>query len=279
MKSLLICAQTVLVFACLALPQPEAAPGSRAEASAGAAQAGNGGGGDVEQRIAKAEAEHAVGSYARAHELYVEIARLELAPARRAWVEFRLADTRWRSAAQSNDPDTSELDQALAELRALLTRYERPESRDQLYAELEESLGDAGWSPRNQDWSSGQHYTAALEWWARSSALELARTRYLGIVWKAALPAWREQYFGHSYFPMTLPLEVLANAVEIAVSEPDLARAHFLLARAWMNQGGDRRAAQRIESELGAVLALGKRSEWYDDALYALGTFQESQGA
>ena len=287
MKSLLASAQIALVFACLAAPLPEGESGTGVEASAQAARPeargvvaqGGQASGELEQRIAKAEAEHAAGSYARAHELYAELAKLELAPERRAWVEFRLADTRWRSAAQSNDPDTSELDQALSALRAALARYERPEQRDELFAEISESLGDAGWRPQNQDWGVGQHYVAALEWWARSSDIERARARYLGIVWKAALPPWREQYWGHSYFPTILPLEVLANAVEIAVSEPDRSRAHFLLGRAWMNQGGDRRAAKRVESELGAVLALGRRSEWYDDALYALGTFQEDQGA
>ncbi len=284
MKSLLACLPIALVFACLATPQPEGERDGPAEASVHAepqepAVPGvTTEDGESERRIARAEAEHAAGSYARAHELYLEIATLELTPARRAWVEFRLADTLWRSAAQSNDPDTSTLDQALAALRTQLARYERPEARDALWAEIQESLGDAGWRAGHQDWNSIQYYSAALEWWARSSAIETARARYLGIVWKASLPAWREQYWGHSYFPMTLPVEVLANAVEIALTEPDQARARFLLGRAWMNQGGDRRAAQRVEDELGAVLKLGKASEWYDDALYALGTFQENQG-
>lgn len=286
MKPLLVSLQLVLAFSCLASPRPEpAAGGGGGEGSASVAPQRTpapvpvpGGEGEVEARIAKAEAEFAAGSYARAQALYAELATFELSPAQRPWVEFRLADTRWRSAAQSNDPDTSELNQALAALRAQLARYERPEQRDELYAEIQEALGDAAWRERNQDWSAGQPYGEALAWWARSSDLEKARARYLGIVWKASLPPWRERSFGHSYFPTILPIEVLANALEIAESEPDRARAHFLLGRAWMNQGGDRRAALRVESELGAVLELGKRSEWYDDALYALATFLEGQG-
>src|SRR5262249_49084469 len=66
---------------------------------------------------------------------------------------------------------------------------------------------------------------------------------------------------------------------QIARTDEERARAHFLLGSAWRNQGYDRRAAQRIESELGAVLELGKKSEWYDDALYALAGFQENQGS
>ena len=53
---------------------------------------------------------------------------------------------------------------------------------------------------------------------------------------------------------------------------------HFLLGRAWMNQGWDQRAAQRVEGALGTVLELGKRSEWYDGALFALAQFHEQHG-
>ena len=275
MKSLFLCLQSALVFACLTLPQPQEAGERAAVRDASATQEPR----DKNQVLERAEARYREKSYALAHELYAQASRLELAPAERAWVEFRLSDTRWRSAAQSNDPDTSELDQAAHELRAMLARYERPETRDDLYAELHESLGDGTWREQSQDWGgTSSHYTAALEWWARSSDLERASERYLGIVWKASLPEWRERNWGYNYFPSYLPVEVLANAALIARNDEERARAHFLLGRAWMNQGYDRRAAQRVESELGAVLELGKSSEWYDDALYALGTFQEQQG-
>jgi alpha-2-macroglobulin len=279
MKPFLLCLQTVLAIACLSVPGPGGAP-SPGEA-APLAKAGGGGHqqGEAEALLARAEARYSEKSYAQAHELYAQAAKLQLTPERRAWVEFRVQDSRWRSAAQSNDPDASELDGAAHELRRMLERFERPETRTDLFAEIHESLGDGTWRERGQDWSgSWTHYQPALEWWARSSDLEKARARYLGIVWKAALPPWREQYWGSGYFPSFLPLEVLANAATIATSEEERARAQFLLGRAWMNQGHEPRAAQRIESALGAVLELGKRSEWYDDALYALGTWQEGQG-
>ncbi|HEX6883949.1 MAG TPA: alpha-2-macroglobulin family protein [Planctomycetota bacterium] len=234
---------------------------------------------DAEALIGRAEARFAEHSYAAAHELYQQVAGLELAPERRAWVDFRLADTRWRAAARTNDADSSELDHAAQELRGMLERYERPEARDDLYAEIHESLGDGAWRERSQDWGGASgHYAAALEWWARSSDLERARARYLGIVWKAAVPEWRERSWGHGYFPTYLGVDVLANAVKLARSDEERGRAHFLLGKAWTNQGWDARAAERVERELGAVLELGKKSEWYDDALYALGTFHEQQG-
>jgi len=129
------------------------------------------------------------------------------------------------------------------------------------------------------DWNGANaHYAAALDWWAHSSDLETARTRYLAIVWKAALPEWRQQAWGNSYFPIYLSTEVFANAVAIARTPDEVARARFLLARAWMNRSHDRRAGQRVEEELAAILALGKQSEWYDDALFSLATWCETRG-
>jgi len=228
----------------------------------------------------EAEERFAEKSFARAHELYVRWLAGESAESERPWGEFRREDTRWRSAASSENPDSSELDRAAHELRRMLERYERPETRDELYAELCESLGDAAWRERTQDWSgAGSRYGAALEWWARSSDLERARARYLAIVFRAGLPEWRERYWGHGYFPTVLPLERYADAVKIAQSDDDRARAQFLFARAWMNQGQDRRAAEGIVKALEEVVALGQRSEWYDDALFSLGDYHERYGS
>src|SRR5262245_47315952 len=142
MKPFFLCLHSALVFACLSLPQPEEAGGTAAAVrAAGAAQEPRG----KQDLLERAEARYREKSYALAHELYTDLAKLELAPAERAWVEFRLSDTRWRSAAQSNDPDASELDKAAHDLRAMLERYERPESRDDLFAEIHESLGDGTW--------------------------------------------------------------------------------------------------------------------------------------
>ena len=270
------------VLACLALVNALACPTLKQEDSRGVARDAAASAAepqDVEAEIARAEQEVAKRSYARALEIYQRVNGSSLTDERRHWVEFRLADLRWRSAAQSNDPDASALDQAAHELRRQLERYERPESRDDLYAEIHESLGDGTWRAQSQDWGgANSHYTAALDWWAHSSDLEKARQHYLGIVWKAALPEWREQTYGYGYFPAYLALDVLANAVEIARTLEEKTRAHFLLGQAWINQGWDARAAEHVEKELGAVLASGKESEWYDDALFTLARFLEERG-
>src|SRR6185503_8184114 len=144
-------------------------------------------------------------SYQLAHELYQKADALELAPEERTWVSFRLADTRWRSAAATNDPDASALDRSADELRHLLEPFERPESRTDLFADVHESLGDMTWRANSQDWSGAwSHYSAALEYWADSSDLERARPRWLAIVWRAAMPPWQAQYYGQGWFPSYL---------------------------------------------------------------------------
>jgi hypothetical protein len=263
-------ASSVLLFTCLSLPQPEA----RASAEPGRTQR------DYAELRARAEQHFAAGSYLLALRAYEAAARLELAPDERAWVEFRLADARWRQAAQSANPDTSELDRAGQDLRQALERYQRPEQRDELFAELHESLGDLAWRREQQDWGTAwSHYSAALEWWARSGEIERARARYLGIVFRAALPPWHEEYWGVGYFPSYLPIDVLENASRIAKAAEDQARAHYLLGRQWMNQGHERRGAERAQRELESVLALGKQSAFYDDALFALASFFEGSGS
>ena len=51
--------------------------------------------------------------------------------------------------------------------------------------------GDYFWSRRNMtDWSQAwPHYQNALDWWAGTADIELARARYLKIVWTCAHPS------------------------------------------------------------------------------------------
>ena len=91
-------------------------------------------------------------------------------------------------------------------------------------------------------------------------------------------PSGTATNWGYGAYGNYLSVEVLENAVKIAETESDRARAHFLLGRHYTNQGGNITYRGRAERELGAVIELGKQSEWYDDALYHLGNFLESYG-
>jgi len=191
----------------------------------------------------KAEAEkyYAEKSFQRAHDVYAQAAKFSLSEAEKRWVEMRLADTLWRASAEKGE-------EAQKQLNALI-RDITVEARDRVWAEANESLFDLT--------SQTSYSIAALDWWAGHDDLPLARRRYLGIVWKLSPD---EQTWN-------IPREVLVNAVKIAESPADRAHARFLLAQQLANEGRLASIERSIEL-LEEVIALGRKSEWYDDALY-----------
>jgi uncharacterized protein YfaS (alpha-2-macroglobulin family)/tetratricopeptide (TPR) repeat protein len=235
---------------------------------------------DYEALRRRAEAHVAERSYTLAKRLYEEAARLDLDADQERWVGFRLADTTWRAQAASEQSDDTESARAEARLRELVAARDRPEDQDRVWAEAHESLGAYSWSrPRGRNWGGGwPHFQRALEWWAASSDIETARRRYLDIVFEVALPTWDEYQWNRGVYAGSVPRQVLENAVEIAVDEADVARAHFLLGMHYVQSGQNLSYRGRAERELGAVLELGKRSEWYDDALYRLGDRLQNVG-
>src|SRR5262245_53626260 len=83
---------------------------------------------DWKEVRARAEKLRAEGSYELAHRAYDEASTLELSPEDRRYLLFRLADTDWRSAASSDNPDTTRLERAKSALDALQRAVERPEA-------------------------------------------------------------------------------------------------------------------------------------------------------
>ncbi|MEK7675609.1 MAG: alpha-2-macroglobulin family protein [Verrucomicrobiota bacterium] len=220
----------------------------------------------------KAEAEkfYAEGSFARAHKIYLKTGKTNLPPAEARWVDFRAADALWRSRAATQASDATAFDQAQHQLEVLVRDLDRAEERDRVWAEAQESLGAFHWERRQvRNWSEAwPHYQAALEWWAGAADIELARGRYLQIVWTIARPPQSEDYYFYGYYGNALPLEILENVLKIARSENDLAHAHYLIAMTLRQQGGDGMQVQRVPEEFAAALKLGKITDWYDDALY-----------
>src|SRR6266404_1765877 len=129
-----------------------------------------------EYETLKKEAEKlfADGSFARAREVYQRAEGMELPPEEKRCVEFRLADTQWRSQAATQTADTTELDQARRQLEALIRDITRTEDHDRVWAEVQESLGDFSWTRRNNNnWGeAAPHYQQALEWWAGAADIE-----------------------------------------------------------------------------------------------------------
>ena len=104
------------------------------------------------------------------------------------WVEFRLADTSWRAQAGTQSADQTPFEQAQKKLEELIRVIEKETDRDLVWAEAHESLGDFFWTRRQHiNWSAAwPHYQQALDWWAGQRDLNVARDRYLKIVFRAA---------------------------------------------------------------------------------------------
>jgi alpha-2-macroglobulin len=204
---------------------------------------------------AEAEKFYAEKSFARAHAIYAEAARLELSEEEKRWVTFRVADTAWRAEAPSRTADATKRDAARKTLESLATGT----IQDRVRAEANESIGDFLAHPvlAANPYGAQPYYIAALDWWAGSDDIASARRRYLGIVWKMA----------DAPYGVVIPRDVLVNAVKIAESPADRARARMLLAMQLVREGtpvGRERAIELFEE----VVAIGKQSEWYDEALY-----------
>lgn len=221
------------------------------------------------------------GSYAKAHEIYagIDVSSLPADDAR--WVAFRRADTQWRSAAQGGNPDTTALDEARESLEKQVRDLSRDDQHDRVWAEVEESLGDYYWMRRfSNNWGAAwPYYEAALDWWAGQSDMDLARARYLSIVWKMSRPP---NDFGNRYYfwgwGNFIPIDILDNAAKIAQTGEDKAHAHYLVAKTLQQQGGDWYRMARIPQEYEAAIQAGKKSEFYDDALFSYAQWMEQSG-
>ncbi|MDB6124141.1 MAG: Large extracellular alpha-helical protein [Pedosphaera sp.] len=221
------------------------------------------------------------GSFAKANEVYQQAKGLKLSTNEMRWVDFRLADTLWRSQAATQTSDNTKYERAQHELDALIRDRQREDEHDRVWAEVQESLGDYFWTRRNQNnyGEAWPHYQSALDWWAGQSDLDLARERYLHIVWTMAKPQnIAIPYYHYGYWGNYIPLETLENALKIAKTDEDKAHAHYLMAMTLRNQGGDWEQRQRVPEEFEAATKLGKRTDWYDDALYNYAEWMMSYG-
>lgn len=227
----------------------------------------------------EAERYYAEKSFARALALYQQAEKLELPETERRWVTFRIGDTMWRNRAASRANDDTEYQKAHTILTDLLrAAYPTAVNRDHTWASAQESLGDYWWiRSDSRNWHAGwQHYAAALDYWAGQRDLDLARARYLDIVFRASEPAWFNEYIWYRQNTY-IPAGILDNAVKIAETDEDRSHAQYLLAMALRYQGGVR-LQNRAEELFRSVLAADRTVEWYDDVLFFYAEWLSQQG-
>ena len=237
---------------------------------------------DYAQLKAEAETYYAQGSYARANETYSRVDKTKLTATDVRWVEFRLADTSWRSQAATATADTTKFESAQKQLEELIRTNDKEGDRDLVWAEAHESLADLFWTRRNEmNWNTAwPHYQQALDWWAGQRDLDRARDRYLKIVFKAAEPPGRESYYVYTYSGNYLPLDVVENALKISTTANDKAHLHFLIAMTMRyTGGGDFATRQRVPDEFEDALSAGRQTDWYDDALFHYAEWMNTYGS
>ena len=197
---------------------------------------------------ADAEREYAEKSFRRAHELYEQAAKLDLPAGERRWVTFRLADTELRAQRAGRTHDEAAVNTARQALQEIIDKSER----DEIWALANESLAAFTREPR--------YFTAALDFWGGSSDLARARRRWLEIFWS---------WVGPGNETWNVPREVLVDALQVAETPADRARVRYILAQSYLNTGqpADRERALELLEE---ILAIGRATELYDDALFLL---------
>src|SRR5215213_2510889 len=234
---------------------------------------------DYSQLKNDAEAQYAEGSYARSNEIYSRVDKSKLNPTEARWVEFRLADTSWRAEAGTQTSDTTRLEQAQKQLEELIRVKDKDTDRDLIWAEAHESLGDFFWRRGNTTWGNAwPHYLAALDWWAGQRDINLARDRYIRIVFRAERPPFQTDYY-YTYYGNYTPLDVLENALKISTSANDIAHLNFLLAMTMRYTGGSYTARYRVPDQFEEALKAGKKSDWYDDALFYYAEWMGNYGS
>ncbi|HEV2883719.1 MAG TPA: alpha-2-macroglobulin family protein [Pyrinomonadaceae bacterium] len=236
--------------------------------------------GDYSQLKAEAEKLYTQASFARANEIYKRVDKSALTALDARWVDFRIADTAWRSQAATATSDPTVFEQAQKQLEELIRVSDKDEDRDLVWAEAHESLGDFFWTRRDQlNWANAwPHCNQALDWWAGQRDFDRARERYLKIVFTASQPPSPHEYYVYTYHGNYIPLEVLENALKISQRQDDKVRIHYLIAMTMRNTGGDWESRNRVADEFEAALAAGKKADWYDDALYHYAEWMTNYG-
>jgi uncharacterized protein YfaS (alpha-2-macroglobulin family) len=208
----------------------------------------------------RAERSYAEQSYARARDLYEQAAKVAPSAEEKRWVEFRLADTLWRS-----DPAARPKGQAALE-DLIRAREKNEETHDRIWAEAHESLGDLAisekYSPNHV--VAQPHYAAALDWWAGQRDLAAARDRYLAIVFRISAHYSASQ-------------ELLVNALSIATGGAR-DQARLLLAQQLIREGRPE-STERAYEHLEQLIAQGRRGAFYDEALFSYATQLANLGA
>ncbi|MFT4649517.1 MAG: hypothetical protein ACI9X4_002757, partial [Glaciecola sp.] len=165
-------------------------------------------------------------------------------------------------------------------LRGFFDSNLEPEKRTRIWALAGESIGDHIHQIRHT-WGFGnalQPYTYAMDFWAGSSEIEVARENWLRILWKMAWPAWGDGVGQYGERNNWIPLNRLEQALTIVNTDHDRARILFLIARSAQNQGDGPWWDRRMTQAFDALQAMGTKTGFYDASLWFEALWLENTG-
>ena len=234
---------------------------------------------DFTQLKARAEKLFTEGSYKQAWEEYSKAGKLSLSADQKRWVEFRLADSSWRAESAGGNSDYQVYDKIEKELLALAGPEVPSGRKDLLWEQIQESLGDLKAAPplgSGIGYDSVRYYAQALDFWAGSQDIEVARENYFRILWK--LQQHGNNYLGYSLqrYDQITP-ETLNSLLPLARTDSERARVHLLIALD-LQRRSPCPQHERINEEYESSLLAGRASEWYDEALYAYAQWLSASG-
>ncbi len=219
---------------------------------------------EVRRLMLQAETLFRNGSYADAIDVYQQIARRDPAADAAAWIEFRLADAGWRSMASQEARREGRHETHLNTLRNIV-KGGGADERDRRWAEANESLFDYA---RQLGGDANQPLRNALDWWAGARDVDLARERYLSLVFRAAGGDLADSH-------RTVPLDLALDAKKIAKRSEDRGRAALLTARALERHGRD---VRRITKAYEDAAAIDAGNPVHDLALFEYGVWLTRAG-
>jgi hypothetical protein len=223
---------------------------------------------DWKEIRARGEKLVAEGSYELAHRAYDEGSTLTLPPEEKRWLLFRLADTEWRSAAATDNPDTTKIEHAKSALDALQRRPTGPR-RDE--------TGLRRGVPRRHDGCGESNLAAMLHY--RSASISPS-----GDISARAADGFRSRsaWAGRARRPpaelvgRTDPAGIGADAMKIARSTRTVRRRRSSTPRS----SGSAAATRGSSAPRGLDLAISLSSDTrLDDALWMAGQWYENQAS
>ena len=234
--------------------------------------------------FAEGERLFAEGSYQLALKAYNSLSSNEGAAEISFWIDYRRLDCEWRSLAGSGRMEAKLSKKIGNALERLLEDFESLDVEVdflQMQATMHESAGDFWWRTRQRGyWSKAwKHYEKALNLWASSSDVNLARERYLAIVWKATYSSGGSYQFSSAFHGNAIPVKVFENAVKIASASEDKSHANFLLAVALQNRlNQSPYIHERVTRAFEIAISGQTKHDWMENALAQYGNWLASSG-